>query len=100
MEPELLAGVVSKEGDVYALGVCLYELATGRLPAALPGLRPASAWRRGLPCALDALVEDCLVADPAQRLGSPAEFGRRLASLLAPSAAPAAAAAPLPVAIK
>ncbi len=102
MAPEVEAGVVSKQGDVYALGVCLYELTTGRLPAPLAQLRrggwpTASAARPGLPPALDALIEDSLRADPAQRLGSAREFAQRLQALLPAAAAPVT---PVPLLIK
>ena len=83
MAPELLLhGHVSKASDVYAFGILLWELMTGRrafagvpialLPheMAMRELRPA--WPEGLPDSpgysqLKALAEDCWVAAPAER---------------------------------
>ena len=94
MAPELLKGEKPTPAcDVYALGVVLFQLLTGRFPFALPespkGLwevigAVAHAHEKGLPRvskyadvppALDRLVADCLQVDPADR---PAD-GRALA---------------------
>ena len=91
MAPEQLLG----EGDdtrtdVYALGVTLFEMTTGRRPlekerpealmfaimnTAPPGARTL---RHDTPLALDALLADCLRKDPAQRPASAADVGASL----------------------
>jgi serine/threonine protein kinase len=81
MSPELLlSGHVSKASDVYAYGICMYELLTGQAPFAgvpiplLPhevacqGLRPG--WPAGLPLCfrrLQQLAERCWAQQPQDR---------------------------------
>lgn len=109
MAPELVRGEAGDaRADLFAFGVLLYEMATGRRP--FPGgtraeilasiLRdeplPPSALRPELPPELDRVVERCLEKDPARRFGSAAEVRDVLAAigmLTTPSSAIAAAAA-------
>ncbi len=76
--PEYLAGKpYTIQGDIYGLGVMLYELATAK------PLEPlAQGWERDIPDPL--LREDiaaCVDGDPSRRLPSAADLAERLLSL-------------------
>jgi eukaryotic-like serine/threonine-protein kinase len=91
MSPEQLrAGPVDRRADVWALGVCLHELLTGRrlfqgssvaqlaLAVCEQPIRPPSAFREGVPSELDAWVLAALHRDLSARLPNAEVLGRGL----------------------
>jgi serine/threonine-protein kinase len=93
MAPEQEQGQVRKESDVYALGICAYEMLTGKLPFVGIGagmlmnkinmsyIAPSRAIA-GLPDTLDAVFQKAFQADPEKRYRTPAEFADALESAL------------------
>ncbi len=104
MAPEQAAGSeVDHRIDVYATGVLLYEMLTGRVPfdegnfAALvvkimsappPPLPPQTPRGEPIPPALAAVVLQCLAKTPQERPQSMAELSAALAQALTPGAEP------------
>jgi eukaryotic-like serine/threonine-protein kinase len=87
MSPEQLEGEnVNGHTDLFALGVSLYQLLTGRLPfrgASMPELmfviayephHPVTAIRPQLPAVLDRVLDKALAKNPANRFASGAEM--------------------------
>lgn len=86
MAPEQLEGNAERRSDLYALGVVLYQMLTGKVPysgstpyaiayqqleAPLPSLRAANP---RVPVAVERVLERALAKDPAQRYATGREF--------------------------
>ena len=94
MAPEQLqGGELSGRTDLFALGITLFQLLTGRLPfraETIPGLMVAiahdphpalGALRSDLPAGLDAVLDRALAKDPGDRYASGAQMAEALRSL-------------------
>lgn len=85
---------VDARTDIWAVGVVLYELVTGRSPFAAPSApavavkiaastpKPLSEARAGITAALEAVVNRCLEKDPASRYQSVSELAEALRRVL------------------
>jgi eukaryotic-like serine/threonine-protein kinase len=70
--------------DVYALGVCLFEMLTGRPPPAAndgqhPNLRSPRSLRAGIPRDLDGVVTRAMAPEPGKRFQTAADMATALA---------------------
>ncbi|TBR18132.1 RluA family pseudouridine synthase [bacterium] len=90
MAPEQELGAASRGADVFAAGVCLYEMLTGRLPYNGPNFLaqkmamqvvPPSALVPTLPRQIDAITMKALAADPAHRFASAGELSQAVLSV-------------------
>ena len=94
LAPERIAGDHARpQSDVYALGIVLYQLLTGRRPFRGGGVtaiaiahmeerpRPPGELRSGVRPEVDALVMCCLAKDPALRFADGEELAGEMASL-------------------
>lgn len=90
MAPEQFEGKeVSPATDVYAMGVVLYEMLTGKHPFAAPNalrgavlrskrLDPPSTIQKGVPHRWDLVISKCLEYDPKRRFASTKEIEREI----------------------
>jgi len=90
MAPEQFEGKeVSPATDIYAMGVVLYEMLTGKHPFAAPNVLraavlrsrrpdPPSSIQKGLPQKWDMAISRCLEYDPRRRYQSAAELAGAL----------------------
>jgi serine/threonine protein kinase len=98
MSPEQFraARAADERSDIWALGVILYELLTGRVPFEADTItqltamvlsdppRPISSWRADVPGDLAAAIACCLEKDPAKRFPSVAKLAYALQSFAPP----------------
>jgi TolB-like protein len=92
LPPEVvLGGAADARGDIFSLGVVLYEVLAGRLPFTAASVAayghavvhepPAPPGRDDVPVGLAAALETALEKDPGSRYQTAAEFGEELARL-------------------
>ncbi|HEY4393293.1 MAG TPA: protein kinase [Polyangia bacterium] len=94
--PEVLAGATpTSASDVYSLGIMLYEVVTGRLPAT--PFVPATQAAADIPPIVDSILAAAFSREPEGRFTSPMELRDALASALAGGGAAPSAPAPQPV---
>jgi Protein kinase domain/FG-GAP repeat/FG-GAP-like repeat len=98
MAPEVLAGApATAAADIYAVGVLLHRLVTGRYPIeadsfeALRAMhaggerRSLTGLRAGTPHRFRRIVERALARDPSERFSSAADLGRALGTFADPA---------------
>ena len=90
MAPEQELGLAGKASDLYSLGICFYELATGRLPFEGPNFLAQKREMRfppptqivpELPKGTDLVAQKALQPEPGHRFRSAAEFFSSVAAL-------------------
>jgi serine/threonine-protein kinase len=94
---QVQGGVVDQRTDVYALGMILYVLLTGKTPPTGTSINLRSQ-RPDLPQAVEQVILKALAPNPDQRFQTPRQFSDAFASALQPVAPQPAAPAPTPAA--
>jgi len=99
MAPEQIAGNATRQSDVYAAGVVIWEalalqrLFTGENEAALlkavimPSVQPPSAFNPDVPPELDHIVMKALAVEPAERYATAREMAEALDVCMRPASA-------------
>jgi eukaryotic-like serine/threonine-protein kinase len=102
MSPEQMRSArdVDLRTDIWALGIVLYELLIGQVPFSAESLgellytvmsvphAPMQTLRQDIPVEIGALVDWCLMKEPAQRAPNVAEVARRLRPFCPPRVLP------------
>ncbi len=90
MAPEQNMGTVKREADIYAMGVCLYEVLTGELPfmgfdnlaqKKSKDYREATAIVSWLPTGVDGVISRALEPEPSMRFADAMDFWAALKDL-------------------
>ena len=107
MAPEIGTGNYGKQIDVYACGILLYEMLTGKVPfegesaqEILMKHMTSSPDLSKLPFEFVPIVSKALAKDPKQRYGSMAEMAQAVEGLNAPQTAKPAGPAPIIPAVR
>ena len=90
MAPEVPQGVITPAADMYSLGICFYEMLTGKPPYQMHSVylkkdrvyKDPSGVVAGTSPEIDRLVRDALDPDPATRIKSAGAFLQRLEAIL------------------
>jgi tetratricopeptide (TPR) repeat protein/tRNA A-37 threonylcarbamoyl transferase component Bud32 len=85
MAPEQEAGNPTPQSDVYALGLCFYEMLTGRRANPKQGFPPLVEALPGTPPALDGVLAYTLDADPAKRYPTAGQLASAIEQVVAAS---------------
>ncbi|NDJ87007.1 MAG: protein kinase [Chloroflexi bacterium] len=104
MAPELLEGYADPRVDVYALGIVLFEMLTGRLPATPHNIHEATAvakeappsprqFRNEIPETLERIILRAIAKAPESRYQDAREFGQALQKIPGAVASPKASSA-------
>lgn len=80
--PEQLSGGACAQSDVYALGLCFYEMLTGTRARPQEGFAPLTELIPGIAPGLDGVLAYTFDADPAKRYPTAGQFAAALATVV------------------